>query len=65
MISAPLANEVAALRKTAVRCADSPGFVVNRVLGSAMSELWRLQEERGLSVAAVDRAVVAAKVAPM
>jgi enoyl-CoA hydratase/3-hydroxyacyl-CoA dehydrogenase len=56
---------VAALRKTGVRCADSPGFVVNRVLGSAVGELFRVQEERGLSVAALDGAVTAAKVAPM
>jgi enoyl-CoA hydratase/3-hydroxyacyl-CoA dehydrogenase len=55
----------AALRKTAIRCADAPGFVVNRVLGAAVGELWRVQEEGNLPVAAVDRAVAAAGVAPM
>jgi enoyl-CoA hydratase/3-hydroxyacyl-CoA dehydrogenase len=62
---AAAAGFAAALRKTAIRCADSPGFVVNRVLGSAVSELWRVQEQRGLAPAAVDAAIAAAKVAPM
>jgi len=59
------ASFVAALRKTSIRCADTPGFVVNRVLGSALSELWWAQEEDGLSVAALDAAIASAKVAPM
>ncbi|HVC83940.1 MAG TPA: enoyl-CoA hydratase-related protein [Solirubrobacteraceae bacterium] len=55
----------AAIRKTAIRCADDPGFVVNRVLMSAISELWRAQEEQGLSIAALDRAISESKAAPM
>jgi enoyl-CoA hydratase/3-hydroxyacyl-CoA dehydrogenase len=62
---AAAASFAAALRKTVIHCADAPGFVVNRVLGSAISELWRVQEERGLAPAAVDAAIASAKVAPM
>jgi enoyl-CoA hydratase/3-hydroxyacyl-CoA dehydrogenase len=62
---AAAAGFVAALRKIAIRCADAPGFVVNRVLGSAVSELWRVQEDRSLAPAAVDAAITSAKVAPM
>ena len=34
-----------------------PGFVVNRVLTSAVSELWRAQEEQDLDIGALDDAV--------
>jgi enoyl-CoA hydratase/3-hydroxyacyl-CoA dehydrogenase len=53
------------LRKLPIRCAEVPGFVVNRVLNSAIGEVWRLQEERDLSIQAIDRAIQAAGVAPM
>jgi enoyl-CoA hydratase/3-hydroxyacyl-CoA dehydrogenase len=53
-----------ALRKLAIACADVPGFVVNRILSSAAGEVWRVQEERGLSVKAVDDALAEAEVAP-
>ena len=33
-----------ALRKT-VRCGEVPGFVVNRILTAAMSEVWKATEE--------------------
>jgi enoyl-CoA hydratase/3-hydroxyacyl-CoA dehydrogenase len=59
------AGFAAAIRKTAIRCGDSPGFVVNRVLTSAASELWRAQEELGLNVGALDRAIADSKVAPV
>jgi enoyl-CoA hydratase/3-hydroxyacyl-CoA dehydrogenase len=55
----------ATIRKTAIRCADDPGFVVNRVLMSAVSELWREQEEQGLSIEALDRAISESRAAPM
>ncbi len=51
--------------KTAVRCTEAPGFVVNRVLNSATSEIWRVQEEEGLEVEEIDRIVTEAKAAPM
>ena len=54
-----------ALRKVPIACAEVPGFVVNRILNSAAGEVWRVQEERGLSVKAVDDAIADAEVAPM
>ena len=44
---------VQALRKTAVRCGEVPGFVVNRILNSAVSEVWKVTEEEGLDIKAV------------
>ncbi len=58
-------NFAQTLRKVPIRCGEVPGFVVNRVLNSAISEVWRVQEERGLSVQAVDQAIAGAGVAPM
>jgi len=58
-------NFAQALRKLPIRCQEVPGFVVNRVLISAIGEVWRFQEEHGLAVAAVDRGIAAAGVAPM
>jgi len=59
------ASFAAQIRKTAIRCADVPGFVVNRVLTSAVSELWRAQAEKGLDVGALDRAIAESKIAPV
>ena len=53
------------IRKTPIRCAEAPGFVVNRVLNSAVSELWRLQEQDGIAVEEVDRLVAESKAAPI
>ena len=49
------ANFAQALRKTPVRCHDCPGFVVNRILASAASEIWRYQDETGIDVEELDR----------
>ncbi len=54
-----------AIRKTPIVCAEVPGFVVNRVLNAAMSEVWRVQEEKGWSIKAIDEAVTESKIAPM
>jgi 3-hydroxyacyl-CoA dehydrogenase len=54
-----------AIRKTAIRCGEAPGFVVNRILNSSASELWRLQEESGIDVKEVDRIVSESKAAPI
>ena len=54
-----------AIRKMPIVCAEVPGFVVNRVLNSAMSEVWRMQEEQGLSIQKIDKAVTDAGTAPM
>src|SRR4051812_771856 len=43
-----------ALRKVPVRCVECPGFVVNRILLSAASEIWRVQDETGASVEEID-----------
>jgi 3-hydroxyacyl-CoA dehydrogenase len=53
------------IRKQPIRCAEVPGFVVNRILNSAVSEIWRVQEEEGLDIKEVDRVVQESKVAPM
>ncbi len=51
------ANFAQAIRKTPVRCAECPGFVVNRILTSTASEIWRYQDETGASPEAVDALV--------
>ncbi|MGH3991703.1 MAG: 3-hydroxyacyl-CoA dehydrogenase family protein, partial [Pseudonocardiaceae bacterium] len=42
------------IRKTPIRCGEGPGFVVNRILISAVSEVWRVTHEEGLDVKEVD-----------
>jgi enoyl-CoA hydratase / 3-hydroxyacyl-CoA dehydrogenase len=58
-------NFAQAIRKQPIVCGEVPGFVVNRVLTATMGEIWRAQEEGGLSLKAIDEAIAAAKVAPM
>jgi enoyl-CoA hydratase/3-hydroxyacyl-CoA dehydrogenase len=58
-------NFAQAIRKQPITCAEVPGFVVNRILNSGISEIWREQEEKGLSIKAIDEGVGAARVAPM
>ena len=53
------------IRKQPITCAEVPGFVVNRILNSGISEVWRAQEEQGLSIKAIDEGVGAAGVVPM
>jgi 3-hydroxyacyl-CoA dehydrogenase len=50
-------NFAQAIRKTPIRCAECPGFVVNRILTSTASEIWRHQDETGASPEALDAAV--------
>jgi enoyl-CoA hydratase / 3-hydroxyacyl-CoA dehydrogenase len=54
-----------AIRKQPITCAEVPGFVVNRILNSGVSEIWRAQEEQGLSIKAIDDGVGAAGVVPV
>ena len=59
------ANFAQQLRKTAVRCGEVPGFVVNRILTSAMSEVWRVTDEEGLEVEEVDKVIKESGTVPM
>ena len=54
-----------AIRKMPIRCGDAPGFVVNRILQSSLSELWRCQEQTGIDVKDLDKIVAESKAAPM
>ena len=53
------------IKKTAIRCGEGPGFVVNRILNSAVSEIWKVTHEEGLDVKEVDRVIQESKAAPM
>src|SRR6185312_10739664 len=53
------------IRKMPITCAEVPGFVVNRILNSALSEVWRMQEEQQLSIKKIDEAVTESRTAPM
>jgi enoyl-CoA hydratase/3-hydroxyacyl-CoA dehydrogenase len=58
-------NFAQAIKKNPITCAEVPGFVVNRILTSGLSEVWRMTEEQDLSIKAVDERIAAAKVTPM
>jgi 3-hydroxyacyl-CoA dehydrogenase len=59
------ANFAMQIRKNPIRCGEAAGFVVNRVLNSAASEIWRYADETGASVEEVDKEIAEAKVTPM
>ncbi len=59
------ANFAQAVRKTPVRCGEVPGFVVNRILISAASEVWRAVEEEGLDPLEVDTTIKESGAVPM
>ncbi|MBA2506580.1 MAG: 3-hydroxyacyl-CoA dehydrogenase family protein [Thermoleophilaceae bacterium] len=58
-------NFVQQIRKQPIRCGEVPGFVVNRILNSAVSEIWRVTEEEGLDYKEVDKVVQESKTTPM
>jgi 3-hydroxyacyl-CoA dehydrogenase len=58
-------NFAQAIRKMPIRCGEAPGFVVNRILNSSVSELWRVQEETGVDVKEIDRIVSESNAAPV
>jgi 3-hydroxyacyl-CoA dehydrogenase len=58
-------NFAQTIRKTAVRCGEVPGFVVNRILNSAVSEVWRVTEEEDLDVQEVDKVIKDSGTVPM
>jgi 3-hydroxyacyl-CoA dehydrogenase len=57
-------NFAQAIRKQPITCTEVPGFVVNRILNSGVCEIWRAQEEQGLSIQRIDEGA-AGKTAPM
>jgi 3-hydroxyacyl-CoA dehydrogenase len=59
------ANFAQAIRKTPVRCAECPGFVVNRILVSTASEIWRYQDESGVPVEEIDEFITRTANMPM
>jgi 3-hydroxyacyl-CoA dehydrogenase len=59
------ANFAQAIRKMPVRCEECPGFVVNRILTSTASEIWRYQDETGTSIEDIDNALTDSKLVPM
>jgi enoyl-CoA hydratase / 3-hydroxyacyl-CoA dehydrogenase len=42
------------IKKMPIRVAECAGFVVNRILGSTASEIWRYQDETGVPVEQID-----------
>ena len=59
------ANFAQAIRKMPIRCGEVPGFVGNRIANSAISEIWRVQEEEGLTTEEVDTLVQESGALPM
>jgi enoyl-CoA hydratase / 3-hydroxyacyl-CoA dehydrogenase len=53
------------IRKQPITCAEVPGFVVNRILNSGTSEIWREQEQKGLSIKKIDEGLGGAGVIPI
>ena len=52
-------NFAQAIKKQPIVCGEVPGFVVNRILMATIGEIWRAQEEQGLSLKAIDEAIAA------
>jgi 3-hydroxyacyl-CoA dehydrogenase len=59
------ANFAQQIRKTAIRCGEVPGFVVNRILISSASEVWRATDEEDLDPKEVDKAIKDSGAIPM
>ncbi len=54
-----------AIRKMPIRCLECPGFVVNRILVSTASEIWRYQDETGIPVEEIDEFIKEKAAMPM
>jgi 3-hydroxyacyl-CoA dehydrogenase len=63
--AAAAANFAQAIRKTPIRCGEVPGFVVNRILISSASEVWRVVEEEELDPQEVDQVFKDSGAVPM
>ena len=53
------------IRKTPIRCGDSPGFVVNRIFAAMNSEAWAEQEAGGRPPAEIDAQLRESGLVPM
>ena len=53
------------IRKLPIQCGEVPGFVGNRIAMSAISEIWRTQEEGDASVEEIDALVQESGALPM
>ncbi len=53
------------IRKMPIRAAECPGFVVNRILVSTASEIWRYQDETGVPVEEIDEFIAEQVQMPM
>ena len=53
------------IRKQPIRCGEAPGFVVNRILNSATSEIWKVQQDEGLEVEEIDKVIQESGATPM
>ena len=58
-------NFAQAIKKQPIVCDEVPGFVVNRILNASVAEVWREQEQGGLSIKKIDDGIAAANAAPM
>jgi 3-hydroxyacyl-CoA dehydrogenase len=58
-------NFAQAIKKVPVRCQECPGFVVNRILVSTASEIWRYQDETGIDVEELDAFITERAQMPM
>jgi 3-hydroxyacyl-CoA dehydrogenase len=59
------ANFAQAIKKMPVRCHECPGFMVNRILMSTASELWRYQDESGVDIEQLDQFITEKAQMPM
>jgi 3-hydroxyacyl-CoA dehydrogenase len=55
---------VSQIRKSPIVCGEAPGFVVNRILMSAVSEMWKAQYEAGTPYEQFDEAMEASGAVP-
>ena len=53
------------IKKMPIRAAECPGFVVNRILVSTASEIWRYQDESGVPVEEIDEFIKTQAQMPM
>jgi 3-hydroxyacyl-CoA dehydrogenase len=58
-------NFAQAIRKTPIRAAECPGFVVNRILTSMASEVWRYHDESGADPEQIDAHITESAGMPM